>query len=430
MDDEERRRQMLGMTPPFQPDKSITADSIQHDPKLVGGPITAAPATSATRPRTVTDPELEEARRYANTTQGESRSRYYDAGKQYSYENDLTHPDEKHKGFWNRLLHGLQGAGMGALASMGQNQPGQEASLGRILGGAALGGLVGGVKPATADDMYNRMMVEPEAQRQLQKQMIQRGVEFERQKQDLTLEQLQGTLTGQRQTYEQKQVDEKRRAELFPYEIEERKATTKWRENQYNAEMAQAKQREQEAERFAKYGRPIPGNPGWWEMPDGTQVYRMPQPNKTATQQSASAIQSEEDAINRTPEARAAARIGEGEMNEGLKRQYGAPVIEELMMIRDAFRTATRHAPGEFTYGPNGKPMDEITAKEKIKELEGYEEKVRKMLMERYKVEESAGRAARVREKHSKQQQSGVSPGPGGSATNMRSLSGLKFNPF
>jgi hypothetical protein len=117
-------------------------------------------------------------------------------------------------------------------------------------------------------------------------------------------------------------------------------------------------------------------------------------------------------------------------MNEGLKRQYGAPVIEELMMIRDAFRTATRHAPGEFTYGPNGKPMDEITAKEKIKELEGYEEKVRKMLMERYKVEESAGRAARVREKHSKQQQSGVSPGPGGSATNMRSLSGLKFNPF
>jgi hypothetical protein len=88
-------------------------------------------------------------------------------------------PDE-HKGFWNRFKHALQGMGLGAMQAMSTADPRDPNALMRALGGAIGGGATAGWNPENADRLYNRVLVDPEADRQRQKQLINQKIQMEK----------------------------------------------------------------------------------------------------------------------------------------------------------------------------------------------------------------------------------------------------------
>lgn len=93
----------------------------------------------------------------------------------YMAQHGMTHGDEKHKGFWNRFKHVLQGAGMGAML-------GGQGGVGGILGGAITGAVGGGVRPKYVDSAYNNVFVRPQANQAMQRAAVQQKVEAEQAK--------------------------------------------------------------------------------------------------------------------------------------------------------------------------------------------------------------------------------------------------------
>lgn len=83
-----------------------------------------------------------------------------------------------HKGFGNRIKHALQGAGIGALVSIGDawRNSGGKAQIGDLLGGGIGGAAAGGGfstwKPQTADELYDRLLLQPEIDREDEKSRI------------------------------------------------------------------------------------------------------------------------------------------------------------------------------------------------------------------------------------------------------------------
>lgn len=156
------------------------------------GPAKGAAPATAQAGQSVTDILSETRQSLADLMGGGSGES--DAGEAYRKEHSRRHverfPDgtpvtggtgkaEEHKGFWNRFKHALQGMGLGALSAIGSMDPNDPNPLGRALGGLIGGGVTGGWNPENADRLYNKVLVEPEAERARAKQLVNMKVKME-----------------------------------------------------------------------------------------------------------------------------------------------------------------------------------------------------------------------------------------------------------
>jgi hypothetical protein len=133
---------------------------------------------------------------FSGATAGPVTGGKADAYDQYMIENQRLHGTAEHKGWGNRFKHALQGAGIGALQSIGDawKSSGGRGTFADLLGagagGAAGGGAAGAYSPKSIDSLYNRLYVEPEAQRQAEKARISQKEAVEQKKDELGLQKL------------------------------------------------------------------------------------------------------------------------------------------------------------------------------------------------------------------------------------------------
>jgi hypothetical protein len=109
---------------------------------------------------------------------------------------------EKHKGFGNRFKHALQGAGIGALTSIGdawKNSGGRgsfQDLLGAGIGGAGAGGGLSAYNPKYADKLYDKLLLQPEIDREVEKDRINQAEAIKLKAGELGLDKLRADIAS------------------------------------------------------------------------------------------------------------------------------------------------------------------------------------------------------------------------------------------
>jgi len=166
------------------------------EPALPTSPVMTPEGEAATAAASVNPEPNLQMPDFSGATAGPVTGGKADPYDQYMIENQRLHGTAEHKGWGNRFKHALQGAGIGALQSIGDawKSSGGRGTFADLLGagagGAAGGGAAGAYSPKSIDSLYNRLYVEPEAQRQAEKARISQKEAVEQKKDELGLQKL------------------------------------------------------------------------------------------------------------------------------------------------------------------------------------------------------------------------------------------------
>jgi len=305
---------------------------------------------------------------------------------------------KEHTG-WGRFFHALQGAGLGFLQAVGSADPRDPNMLGRALGGLIGGGATSAWNPENADNLYNRVLVEPGAERERAKQLVNMKIKMEQEEHANKRLDLDSLMRSREATV----AHNKAAQEL---QTREQKFKEDWKPREFQQENEKIQQQRDEA---AARNQTAQAN---WSVPPG-HAYKndkgqiviapyTPAQLNTYTEGATSPTQawSAYVAANGTPEQRVARDLKDkpptpndyitfavqNNMGGGTRPEYGQEVMEILQAMRTGTSmSAIKDAQGKTTSEGMAYGQGKVASEDQIKAARAYYEEAEKFYREQLK---------------------------------------------